>query len=257
MKRVLVASGKGGAGRTSLTANLTAALAADGDSVFALDLDMTTPALDLAFGEEAAAGWGDLLEQRAEFAEASIDVRTRATLLPYRSAGLMSAETRAVQVQKVLEYLQQEGHEPDWVLMDAPAGPQPEVLKAASLADLVLFVLTPEPASLAASFVLARNMPPQAAWAVVVNQADSARHAQAVAHRFDKTCAQFLSRRVPLAGYVRRDERAVAASREMRLWDTVHPAACVKDIHAVGAKLESLLPVVEEAEVEQVLAAAA
>lgn len=257
MKRVLIVSGKGGVGRTSLTANLIYALGRTGSSVMAADLDMTTPALDLALGEEVTAGWRDLLEKKAEFDSVAISLDSTKTVLPFKGCGPHAPEYSVMQTQALLELLAKGEHEADWLLLDTPAGPAPEVLKAAAMVDLVLFVLTPEPASLAASFVLARSIESDAAWGVIVNQADSKSHAQEVWRRFDKVCSQFLSRRAPLAGFVRRDERAMAASREMRIWSAVDPpAACVRDLRLLAGQLDELIPQAEEI-AEEPLAVAA
>ena len=63
---ILVASGKGGSGKSTFTVGVSKALASCGKRVLAIDCDIGLRSLDLLLGvsESVVFDWGDLLEGR-------------------------------------------------------------------------------------------------------------------------------------------------------------------------------------------------
>ena len=73
-KIIAVASGKGGTGKTTFTANTALALAAMGQRVLCLDCDITLRNLDLALGlsDRALMDFSDVMEGRCTLDEAAV-----------------------------------------------------------------------------------------------------------------------------------------------------------------------------------------
>ena len=73
-KIIAVASGKGGTGKTTFTANVALALAHMGQRVLCLDCDITLRNLDLALGlsDRALMDFSDVLEGRCTLHEAVV-----------------------------------------------------------------------------------------------------------------------------------------------------------------------------------------
>ena len=78
---ILVASGKGGSGKSSFVTGVSSALAAMGKKVLAVDCDIGLRSLDILFGvtEKIVFDWGDLILDRCTREQAVI--KGRADLL--------------------------------------------------------------------------------------------------------------------------------------------------------------------------------
>ena len=70
----LVASGKGGVGKSSVTAFLGRALVKLNKKVLLIDMDVSLRSLDLILGvsEKCVYDWGDVLEERASAEQATV-----------------------------------------------------------------------------------------------------------------------------------------------------------------------------------------
>lgn len=73
-EKIVIASGKGGVGKSSLTAGLARALSNSGKRVLMLDMDIGLRSLDLIFGtqKELLFDWGNVLDGGCEPNQAAI-----------------------------------------------------------------------------------------------------------------------------------------------------------------------------------------
>lgn len=138
---ILVASGKGGTGKSTTTAALACALAERGRRVICLDADAELRNLDLCLGlsDTALMDYGDVLEGRCPLE----DALTPSPAFP--ALFLLAAPVEPPQEQAVslIPRLRQEC---DYCLLDCPSGLTGASLWAAC-ADLALIVATPDPCS--------------------------------------------------------------------------------------------------------------
>jgi len=139
-----VASGKGGVGKSTTTANLGVALADDGFDVAVVDVDLGMANLAGLLGVDPDETLHDVLAGAASPADASYDT-TGLTLVPGSTELEQFAEADAKSLHRVVEYLRERN---DVVLLDAGAGLSYDIAMAMSVADGVLLVTTAELASL-------------------------------------------------------------------------------------------------------------
>jgi flagellar biosynthesis protein FlhG len=107
---------------------------------------------------------------------------------------------------------------------DSAAGIGPDVLAAASAADLVVLVTTPDPAALTDAYGLVKALHTHAEASgfevptpeLLVNLADGPDQAQAVAAKLRAVCERFLARSPRLAGWLPRASAIQSACREQR-----------------------------------------
>ena len=145
MGRVItVTSGKGGVGKTTATANLAAALAAQGHKVVAVDADIGLRNLDVVMGLENRIVFDlvDVAEGRCRVRQALIrDKRTPELFL------LPASQTRdkdAIRPEQMVEMCDQMREEFDYIIVDSPAGIEGGFRVALAPADQVVIVTTPE-----------------------------------------------------------------------------------------------------------------
>ena len=147
-----VTSGKGGVGKTMVSANLAAALVRRGERVLVMDADLGLANLDVVLNLQPQATLHDVftgdktLDQALMPAPGGFDVLLAGSGLVEYSR--LTPEVRD-QLQQVLVRVRPRY---DRVLLDTGAGISDVVLYALSLADDVLVVATPEPTSLADAY---------------------------------------------------------------------------------------------------------
>lgn len=156
-KIILVASGKGGTGKTSLTASVGTALADLGKKVLVVDGDCGLRNLDLVLG----------MSDRAVFTFA--DVARGTVTLSHAAAAhpvtdglyLLTApadppDLTASQMRSLAEQTEQDGY--DYVIIDGPAGLPAELSLYAQIATQGIVVTMPDPASIRGAERVARRM---------------------------------------------------------------------------------------------------
>ncbi|MCM8745868.1 septum site-determining protein MinD [Thermomicrobium sp. CFH 73360] len=141
---ITITSGKGGVGKTTTTANVGAALAAQGKSVVLVDADIGLRNLDIVLGLENRIVYDivDVVEGRCRLRQALIRDKRLSNL-----ALIPAAQTRdkeAVSPEQMRELCAELRQQFDFVLIDSPAGIERGFRNAIAGADEVLVVTNPE-----------------------------------------------------------------------------------------------------------------
>jgi septum site-determining protein MinD len=135
-----VASGKGGVGKSTTTANLGVALADDGFDVAIVDVDLGMANLAGLFGVDEDVTLHDVLAGDASPRDATYDAHG-VTLVPGSTDLEQFAEADAKSLHRMVTHLRADH---DVVLLDAGAGLSYDIAMAMSVADGVLLVTTAE-----------------------------------------------------------------------------------------------------------------
>lgn len=151
-RTLAVTSGKGGVGKTFVTANLAAALAARGERVLVLDADLGLANLDVVLNLFPKTTLHDVFTKKATLEQAILPAPGGFSVL-LAGSGLVEYSRLTPQVrEQLVEVVEQVRPRFDRVLLDTGAGISDVVLHAISLADDVLVVATPEPTSMADAY---------------------------------------------------------------------------------------------------------
>ena len=147
-KVVAVTSGKGGVGKTFVSANLAAALAKRGQRVLVLDADLGLANLDVVLNLYPKVTLHDVFSGKAKLEEAIIRAPGGFSVL-LAGSGMVEYSRLTPEVRgDFLRIISGLIPHYDVVLLDTGAGISDVVLFAVSLASVVLVVATPEPTSL-------------------------------------------------------------------------------------------------------------
>jgi septum site-determining protein MinD len=143
-KVVTVTSGKGGVGKTTATANLGAALAADGSKVVCIDGDIGLRNLDVILGLENRIVYDlvDVVEGRCRLRQALIRDKRLPEL--YLIPAAQTRDKSAVSPSDMVRLCDELRQEHDWILIDSPAGIERGFRNAVAPADIVVVVTNPE-----------------------------------------------------------------------------------------------------------------
>ncbi|MBE0549171.1 MAG: MinD/ParA family protein [Rubrivivax sp.] len=147
-KIIAMTSGKGGVGKTVVSANLAAALARTGRRVLVLDADLGLANLDVVLNLYPKVTLHDVFTGKSSLRDAILPAPGGFSVL-LAGSGMVEYSRMTPEVREQLQQVMQVV-EPmfDHVLLDTGAGISDVVLYTVSLAGEVLVVVTPEPTSL-------------------------------------------------------------------------------------------------------------
>ncbi len=151
-KKIAIASGKGGVGKSSLTVGIGKALAARGKKVLLVDCDCLK-SIDLLTGitEFLLYNWGDVIKKRCESGDALYQ------------AGSVSVLTcpdsyEEIEEEDVKNLLDEYEKDFDYILLDSPAGIDKGLALSSFVADRGLVVSTPDLVCVRSACIAAREM---------------------------------------------------------------------------------------------------
>ena len=147
-KKIVVTSGKGGVGKTTVTANLGMALAALGLRVLLVDIDFGLNNLDVVLGVENKVCYNiyDVISGRCRIKQALVQSNERKNLY-ILSSGAFDTSSR-ITGQSIKLLLENLNNLFDYILIDCPAGIDIGFHRAVSCADKAIIVVTPNSTSL-------------------------------------------------------------------------------------------------------------
>jgi flagellar biosynthesis protein FlhG len=158
-----VTSGKGGVGKTFVTANLAAALARQGERVLVLDADLGLANLDVVLNLYPKLTLHDVFTGQTRLEDAILPAPGGFSVLLAGSGMIEYSRLTPTVRDQLHDVIQRVRPRFDRVLLDTGAGISDVVLYTISLADEVLIVATPEPTSLTDAYatikVLATTQP--------------------------------------------------------------------------------------------------
>lgn len=152
-EKIVVASGKGGVGKSTCVAGIASALALLDKKALVVDFDVSLPSLDVIFGieKDVVYNWGDVLLSRCETQDAVMNVNGVDLLCAPKTDEDFSLE-------KIREMIDSLDEAYDYILMDAPAGLGKFFETAANCADRGIVVSNPEDVCVRSAGVAAAKM---------------------------------------------------------------------------------------------------
>jgi flagellar biosynthesis protein FlhG len=247
VRTVVVASGKGGVGKSNLAANLAIALGERGCRVLLLDADFSQANLDLLLGVHPRWDLQHVFAGERTLEEIAVTGPANVTLIPAASNAPDLAELDDVRREFLLRGLGTLAADADLVLIDTASVVSRQVTSFCLGADEILVVTTPEMPAFSDAYGLVKLLHGQGlkrAPRLVVNMATTPEEAEETSHRIRLVARRFLRLEleawdwVPLdpavPGAVRRQEPlltafpqspAAVACRALagRLWDPPPP----------------------------------
>jgi len=194
-KVMAVTSGKGGVGKTFVSANLAAALANRGHRVLVLDADLGLANLDVVLNLYPKVTLHDVFTGKAKLEDAIVKVSGGFSVL-LAGSGMVEYSRLTPEVRDNFIRIM-EGLVPNYdiVLLDTGAGISDVVLFAVSLASEILLVATPEPTALTDAYatikVLAGQQKRQTI-RMVINQTASLGDGRAITTKLQQVLDQFV-----------------------------------------------------------------
>lgn len=228
-RRYAIISGKGGVGKTVITANLAAALAGTGKRTLVFDADLGLANMDVLLGVNPSGTIQDVLNGRLTVEQAMVRTRSGFDLLPAGSATLESNVLTPLLADNLIGLLENIESRYDVILFDVGAGIGEAVLFFARLADEIVLIVTPEPTSMMDAYATVKVLALRHGCTdirLIVNQADPLGPEQSgmrVANHLQRVVTKFLSEecgapvRLHFAGSLPSDPAVARAIRNQQL----------------------------------------
>jgi flagellar biosynthesis protein FlhG len=231
LRVMAVTSGKGGVGKTMLTANLAVLGAKRGKRVLIIDADLGLANVEIVFGVKPKRHVGDLLNPEVSPDDVLVEVRPGIHILPAASGIQQLTQLGEDEKLRLISTLDGLAERFDLVLIDSGAGIGDNVLFFVGVAQEIVLVVTPEPTSLVDAYAAVKVLSQQMGikdFGVVVNSVVDEMAARDVYQKLVGLADRFLSVRIRHLGYVTRDEnvhRAVMAQKPITDLFAMAPAS--------------------------------
>lgn len=246
-KVLAVTSGKGGVGKTFVSANLAAALALRGERVLVLDADLGLANLDVVLNLYPKVTLHDVFTGKAALEDAIVDAPGGFSVL-LAGSGMVEYSRLTPEVREQLSgVLKTLSPRFDRILLDTGAGISDVVLYAVSLADEVLLAVTPEPTAMTDAYATVKVLSSQqrrGTIQLVVNQVSRLGEARATRAQLQRVVDQFVNPtaaqavRLELLGEVPADGAVREAVQKRQLLLETYPGSpAAKAVTAIAAKL--------------------
>ena len=214
-----VCSGKGGVGKSNVSANLAVLAQRSGLRTLVLDADLGLANVEVLYGIKPQYHLGHVLEWSMPIQDVLATGPEGVKVLPAGSGIQSLTRLDDAQKLKLLTALESLEDQVDLVLVDTGAGIGDNVIFFIGATQEALLVVNPEPTCLTDAYAILKVLSLQSGvryFNIVVNCSPNEQAARDIFEKLSKVAARFLDVRLKYTGWVPRDEnmhRAVMAQR--------------------------------------------
>ena len=205
VRTLVVASGKGGVGKSNLAANLAVSLGELGARVLLVDADFAQANLDLLLGIHPRYDVQHLLNGEKSPEEIVVAGPRNVRLVPAASGAPELADLDDLRREIVVRAISQLEADADLVIIDAASGVGRSVTSLCLVADDVVIVTTPEMTAFSDAYGLIKLLQQQGVQRpphLLINMAGTPEEAEETAHRIRLVARRFLRLEVDSWGTV-------------------------------------------------------
>jgi len=225
---IAVTGGKGGVGKTNVSVNLAAALAAAGRRVVLLDGDLGLANVDVFLGLSPRHTLAHVLAGERTLDEILVEAPQGFHVVPSASGLAHLANLDAAAHLALVQAFSSLATRLDVLIVDTAAGIAHGVTQFSQAAQHVLVVICDEPASLTDAYALVKVLSRQhgvSRFRVVANMARAPGAGHDLFRRFERVTGKFLDVVLDFAGEIPDDEHVRKAIRGQRPVIEAYPAS--------------------------------
>ena len=226
---ISVTSGKGGVGKTNITANLAIALARLGRQVLIWDADLGLANIDILLGLNSRYNINHLLNGDKTLEEIIIEGPEGVKIMPASSGIQEMAALSEGQKVRLLNEFDHYNLDLDFLLIDTGAGVSSNVMYFNMAAQECIIVVTPEPTSITDAYALIKIMTTkynEKSFKILMNLVSSAEEAKAIFTLLASVADKHLdSISLDYLGYIPRDEYIPESIKKQRALLDLYPSA--------------------------------
>jgi flagellar biosynthesis protein FlhG len=234
---IVVASGKGGVGKSNIVVNLAIVFGQLGRKIIILDTDLGMANVDILLNLKPGYTLVDVIKGKKELSEVILRGPFNVEIVPGGSgfSEMVNLDNhQREQLISRLSYLEEKG---DILLIDCAAGLSRDILSFIAAADELVVVTTPEPTALTDVYSIIKivnNCGLKSRVNLVVNMAYGIKEAENVYWRLDNVCRNYLDINLYFLGAIEYDLHVRKAVLDCSPYVLKYPysrvAQCTRDI---------------------------
>lgn len=221
-----ITSGKGGVGKTAVTANLAYSLAKMGKRVLILDADLGLANIDVVFGLTPVYNLNHFFSGEQDLDSILVEGPLGIRILPAGSGIQNFVRLDSHQKMRLLDGLDSMHSSFDYVLIDTEAGISENVTYFNTAAQEILVVTTPEPTAITDAYALMKLLSTkyhEKHFNLVVNQIQNEDEALDVFRKLTMVSNRYLDISIDYLGSVPEDRQMIDSIRKQRVIIDLYP----------------------------------
>lgn len=233
---IVITSGKGGVGKTSLSVSLSIALAQDGKSVTMIDADLGLANINVILGIIPKYNLYHVIKGKKKLRDIIIEVPEGIKIIAGASGFHQLANLETKQREDFISSISELAND-DYLIIDTGAGISQNVLSFILASDEIIVVTTPEPTAITDAYGIIKTIASHSSEKqirLIVNRAQSVTEGKRVAQRVINIAGQFLNVKVENLGFVYEDPYVPKSVRNQKPFIVGYPksraSGCVKVI---------------------------
>jgi flagellar biosynthesis protein FlhG len=232
VKVIAVTGGKGGVGKTTVSANLAVAIAARGRDVMLLDADLGLANVDVVLGLHSRFHLGHVLNGECALEDAIVTGPHGLQIVPAASGVKPMANLSESEHAGIIRAFSDLYHRVDVLVVDTAAGLHDSVTTFSQAAHHVLVVVCDEPASITDAYALIKVLSREHGvrrFQILANQTRRSGEGPDLFQKIARVCDRFLNVTLEFAGSVPFDDYLRRAVQRQSAVVDAYPA-CISSI---------------------------
>lgn len=240
---IAIASGKGGVGKTSVSVNLSTAMALTGKQVMLLDGDLGLANVDVMLGLQPTCNLANVLDGQCTLEDTILTGPAGLMVVPASSGKKNMAELNRAENAGLIRAFSELSRPLDVLVVDTAAGIADSVISFTQAAQEVIVVICNDPASLTDAYALIKVLNRDHGVErvqVLANMVQNLNEAKEVHENLRRVAERFLDVTLNFMGFVPQDEWLKRAIRRQQPVVIAYPnSAAAQAFFALAKKAES------------------
>lgn len=238
---IAITSGKGGVGKTYITANLAYILSRMKKKTLIFDADMGLANIDVILGLSTKYNMHHVLLGEKSLPEVIVPGPGGIKILPAASGIQEMAELSKGQKLSLMDELNDLNEHFDFMFIDTAAGITGNVLYFNMAAKEIIVVVSPEPTSMTDAYALIKilyNGHGEKRIMMIVNMVKNSHEARETFMKLSKATEHFLDLSIEYLGYIIHDEKVTDAVKQQKMFAELYPyAQASKCLSSIARKI--------------------
>jgi len=238
---VVISSGKGGVGKSTLALNIALCLCLRGKRILLMDADMGLANIDIMLGLVPKYNIHHMIQGKKSLKDIIIAGPGGLSIIPGGSGIAELADLGEIDLKRIMVELGKLDGDFDYMIIDTGAGISSNVLSFLLSADDVIFITTPEPTSMTDAYGMIKAVAKKSEDKVlylVVNRAADSTEGVLVAEKFKLVCERFLNLKINILGHVINEPMVGEGIRRQQAFIEIFPrSVAARNINSIAANL--------------------